>query len=139
MFNSILLVDDNKLDNFYHRKVLEKSGFTGNIYDCRDGKEAIDFLKREGSYKDLPLHSKVPELIFLDINMPIMNGWEFLQEYEKLSQDLPHSHIIVMLSTSMNPSDLLKADKNPFVHSYITKPLTIDQITQLHKTFEYET
>ncbi len=138
MFSSILLIDDNKLDNFYHRKVLEKSGFTGEIFECRDGKDALCFLQREGKYEDLDINFTAPELIFLDINMPIMNGWEFLEEYGKLSQDLHSIHIIVMLSTSTNPSDHLRASKNPFIHTFMTKPLDKDQLLQLKTNFEYE-
>ena len=111
-----MLVDDNADDNFFHAREIKKTQPAPIIVTKDSGIKALEYLKA----KTEP-HS---DLIFLDINMPGMNGWEFLKEYNKLDKALQSRAIIIMLTTSDNPDDVAKANTNSFVSDYITKPLT---------------
>ena len=111
-----MLVDDNADDNFFHAREIKKTRPAPVIVTKDSGIKALEYLKS----KEEP-HS---DLIFLDINMPGMNGWEFLKEYNKLEKALQSRAIIIMLTTSDNPDDVAKANTNSFVSDYITKPLT---------------
>ena len=104
--NCILLIDDDKSTNFLHKIIIEETGVSEKVEAVQSGQEALDYLerKKEGVYPK-------PDLIFLDINMPGMNGWEFLEEYEKLDDNLKGEIMIMMLTTSINPDDEEKAKK----------------------------
>lgn len=115
----IMLVDDNLHDNFFHEREIKKSNLATIVITKTTGLEAIEYLKSKNNNKD-----NQPDLIFLDINMPGMNGWEFLQEYNQLEKKLQSKVIIIMLTTSDNPDDEAKAKTWSFVSDYITKPLT---------------
>src|SRR5476649_1421687 len=95
-YNTCLLIDDNYIDNFVTRKLLESSKFAENIVVKQSPAEAIQAL-REGSVK--------PDVIFLDIRMPLMNGFEFLDEYDKLTIDKTGVKIF-LLSSSFDPTDI---------------------------------
>src|SRR4051812_47898983 len=100
-FKSILLIDDNAADNRYNQIILEEMNIAENIVVAENGLEALDILKKEDNDQ--------PDLILLDINMPKMNGWEFLDAYKKLN--LKENDIVVVLTTSMNPEDKKKAEQ----------------------------
>jgi len=120
--NCVMLVDDNEDDNFFHKIVLKETGIAEHIKVAESGFEALDFLKNE---------NKIPELIFLDINMPKMNGWEFLEEYRKLNDEQKARVIIIMLTTSLNPADRKKALVIPEVDGFETKPLTHETLSEI--------
>lgn len=114
-----MLVDDNHADNFYHEREIKKHNPAIKVISKNSGKEGLEYLKTTGTSVN-PL----PELIFLDINMPGMNGWEFLKEYHDLNKDIQSRVIVIMLTTSDNPDDEAKAKNWDFVSDFITKPLT---------------
>ena len=127
----MLLVDDNESDNFIHKRVIEKSGITNNIAIALNGREALDFLTakiQNGQQEDT--YSQ-PELIFLDINMPIMDGWEFLEEYHKLEVSQKGKVVFIMLTTSLNPSDRVKAEALLENGCFYFKPLTLEMINKI--------
>ena len=113
-FKTCLLIDDNYIDNFVTRKILENSNFAETIVVVRSADEAINTL-REGLVK--------PNVIFLDIRMPVMSGFEFLDEYDKLDIDKENIKIF-MLSSSLDPVDLRKSSDNKYISQFIHKPLT---------------
>jgi CheY-like chemotaxis protein len=121
--NCILLIDDNHADNYFHKIVIEKLNITERIEVALDGVEALNFLKQESKTP--------PELIFLDINMPKIDGWGFLESYKGLSLKQKQSIIIVMLSTSDNPKDLEKARQIEEVSGFKVKPLTEEMLTEI--------
>jgi CheY-like chemotaxis protein len=124
---SILLVDDDEINNFISIKLIKKALLNTEITACLNGKFAIDQLL-EISRKD---PSRLPDYILLDINMPIMNGWEFLEEYEKAKIDPQHKTKIFIISSSVFSNDISKAKSYPLVKDFISKPLNIEKITEL--------
>jgi len=117
----IMLVDDNQNDNFFHEREIKKNNLANIVITKNSGIKALAYLKAKKENNDLH-----PDLIFLDINMPDMNGWEFLREYNELDKELQSKTVIIMLTTSQNADDKAKAMKWSFVSDYITKPLTKD-------------
>jgi CheY-like chemotaxis protein len=124
---SILLVDDDEINNFISIKLIKKALLNTEITACLNGKFAIDQLL-EISHKD---PTKLPDYILLDINMPIMNGWEFLEEYEKFKIDPERKTKIFIISSSVFSNDISKAKSYPLVKDFISKPLNVEKITEL--------
>ena len=125
----ILLIDDNPDDNFYHERVINKINASEKVIAKTSAKEALEFLKEK---KDA---AKPPELILLDINMPGMNGWDFLVEYEKLDPKLKSSAVVVMLTTSQNPDDKKRAESLGVISDFKTKPLTKESLEEIIERF----
>lgn len=121
--NCILLVDDDPDDNSYHKIILTEMDIVKNIDVAVNGIEALNYLRKGDR---LP-----PEIIFLDINMPRMNGWEFLEQYKDLSPELKSRTLIMMLTTSANPDDIKKAKGIKEVTGFETKPLTVEMMNDL--------
>ena len=120
-YRSCLLIDDNPLDNYINTKIISRSNFATEILAIESPGEALELL-RAGKFR--------PEIIFLDIRMPVMDGFDFLDEYEKLDIDKDHIEI-VMLTSSINPGDMERAKHYKHVRKYITKTLTPDILLQL--------
>ena len=110
-----MLIDDNYIDNFVTRRILEGGNFAEEVIVSQSAADAIDSL-RAGSVK--------PDVIFLDIRMPVMGGFEFLQEYDKLEIDGKKAIKIFMLSSSLDPTDLKKSSNNKYITQFIHKPIT---------------
>ena len=128
---TIVLIDDDNDTNIYNEFILSDTGIVENIVIFQNGKTALDFLTK----KDNTGHYPQPEIIFLDINMPIMNGWEFLVAYEKITAEQRAGVIITMLSSSMNPDDKIKAEKMDIINGFINKPLTEMKFNELIDDF----
>ena len=129
--NCVLVIDDDEPTNFFTRMILEESGCTDHIKVMQSGQEALDYLaKSEQAGCDASRYPS-PDLIFLDINMPAMDGWEFLVEYRNLN--VTDKIIVVMLTTSLFPEDKLKAEGMPEISGFENKPLTAEK---LHKVLE---
>ncbi|HEY8934212.1 MAG TPA: response regulator [Cyclobacteriaceae bacterium] len=122
--NCIMLIDDNPDDNFFHERVIRKCDAAENIIVMQAATVALEYLQ---SKPDM-----CPDLIFLDINMPGMNGWEFLEEYNKLDKSLQSRVIVIMLTTSENPDDQIKAVN--IVTDFKTKPLTKEMLEEIITT-----
>ena len=121
-----MLVDDNSDDNFYHERVIRKNNAADRVVSIESAREAIDYLKNKNDHEDAH-----PDLIFLDINMPGMNGWEFVEEYKKLDKELRSKAVIVMLTTSDNPDDVAKAKTHEVLADFRTKPLTKEMLGEI--------
>jgi CheY-like chemotaxis protein len=115
----ILLIDDSEAVNYYNRIIIEELDCAEEVVSVENGREALKFLttKKDNKYP-------CPELAFLDINMPVMNGWEFLDEYKNLENDQRIGIIMVMLTTSLNPDDRKKADDMEYITDFLSKPLS---------------
>ena len=123
-----MLVDDSADDNFFHTREMNKTNLVENVISKCTGIEALMYLKSEKASQDLH-----PELIFLDLNMPGMNGWEFLEEYTKLDKNLQSHAVIIMHATSENSNEAIKARAFNFVADFIPKPLTKDVLKDIDK------
>lgn len=119
-----MLVDDNPDDNFYHARSISKNNPLDVVITKNTGMKALEYLTK----KDGGAH---PDLIFLDINMPGMNGWEFLEEYDQLDKEFQSRAIIIMLTTSENPDDMAKAKACASVSDYKSKPLTEEVMREI--------
>jgi CheY-like chemotaxis protein len=127
--NCVLLIDDDEPTNFLHKYLIEKSGYAEKCVTLQNGEEALAYLKSkdDGEYPH-------PNLIFLDINMPGMNGWEFLEAYKDLDKVQQGDIVVVMLTTSLDPDDQIKADAIADIRDFRNKPLTIDAVEQIIRT-----
>ena len=116
--NCVMLIDDNIHDNFFHERALKKADVADKIIIKESTESALSFLKdtQDATYI-------LPDIILLDINMPIMNGWDFLEKYEELEQSL-RSKVIYLLSSSENPLDQERAKDSPLISGILPKPLT---------------
>jgi response regulator RpfG family c-di-GMP phosphodiesterase len=117
--NLVMLVDDNDTDNFISRRIIEITKFAGDVIIKNSGKSALEYLEEN---KKSP--TTLPELIFLDINMPIVDGFVFLYEFEKFEDGLKDKCKVIILSSSDNKRDIDKIVNNDHVIKFITKPLT---------------
>jgi CheY-like chemotaxis protein len=131
---SVLLVDDDEINNFISIKLIKKALLNTEIMACLNGKFAIDQLY-EIQKKD---PAKLPDYILLDINMPIMNGWEFLDEYKRLNIDAQGKTKIYIISSSVFSNDINKARSYPLVKDFISKPLNVDKIVELFRVEDHD-
>jgi CheY-like chemotaxis protein len=122
----VLLVDDNDMDNFISKRIIEITEFADKVEVKNSGKSALQFLEQEQNNA-----AKLPDVIFLDINMPIVDGFVFLFEYEGFSQIVKNKCKIVILSSSNNKRDIAKIIDNEHVVKFITKPLTEKSLEEL--------
>lgn len=132
--NCILLVDDDVASNYINKKIIEKANITDKVDVVLNGKEAIEYLTNSGSYEEHGENFPQPMLIFLDINMPVMDGWEFLQEYDKLPENQKAKIIIVMLTSSQNPDDKLRAQTISSKLGFKNKPLSVELLHEIIAT-----
>jgi CheY-like chemotaxis protein len=123
----IMLVDDNYDDNFFHERVIKKSNLPCTVITKSTGAEALEYLRAKET------HEAHPDLIFLDINMPKMNGWEFLEAYHQLNKELKSEAIVIMLTTSDNIDDVQRAQA--IASEYYTKPLTKEKFLSIVKKY----
>lgn len=122
--NCILLVDDDSPTNFLNMEVIGEVEEVNHVQVAETGTEALEYITATGPFVANGTTYPRPDLIFLDINMPGMDGWEFLEEYKKLNAAHKKRPVIIMLTTSLNPDDERKARAMNEVSGFLTKPLT---------------
>lgn len=126
-YQTVMLIDDNEIDNFINEKMIQGCGFSDTIYVHTGSRSALEFLSNLARSESIPAEL-IPNIIFLDINMPVMDGFQFLEEYEKLPPRITDKCKIIMLTTSINPLDLKLANANRFVTDFVNKPLTQENL-----------
>jgi|SRR5690554_3442127 CheY-like chemotaxis protein len=126
--STVMLVDDNETDNFIHRRIIELSGFANEIQIKSSGKSALEYIRNNSQNIE-----KLPNVIFLDINMPIVDGFVFLFEFENFSEEIKAKSKIVILSSSDSKRDIDRIVDNEYVVHFITKPLTEEALENLKK------
>ncbi|NJO03092.1 MAG: response regulator [Bacteroidia bacterium] len=119
-YNLVYLIDDNEIDNLINEKIIKKSGLTRRVVSFTQPQKALESLsKAEGKF-----FSVLPEIIFLDIEMPYMGGFQFLDDFARLPSNIQAHCRIVMLTSSINARDRHQARNYPSVRDYFTKPIT---------------
>jgi len=127
---NVLVIDDDEISNFIYTRVISASGIVENIKSCMSGQEALNYLKELSETNP----EQFPAMIFLDINMPVMNGWDFLDQYNQIiPEHIQSNSILCILSSSVYKDDIDKANTYTQVKEYVPKPLTTDYLKTLFK------
>lgn len=124
--NLVALIDDDEIASFIGKKIIEKTNLVNQIKFFSSGDEAISFLKFNANHPDL-----LPEIILLDLNMPLMDGFEFLEAFIKLKPRLGKKINIYIVSSSDSPIDLKRINAISEVSDYIIKPLTKEKFERI--------
>ena len=125
-FKRVMVIDDNEIDRYIANRNITRYSFAEEVITMESSRNALNFLE---SLKDKP--EELPQLIFLDIRMPEIDGFGFLEEYEKLPDTVKQNCIIMMLTTSLNPTDHERAKNNQYVNRFLNKPLDKEKIDSL--------
>lgn len=125
-FENVLLIDDNDINNIMHERLLEISAFAKNIVVKSSAVEGLEYLRTGVSGADA-----APDVIFLDIRMPIMDGFGLLAEFHTLPDYIQNKAKVVMLSSSLDEQDNEKAKSYPMVVAFLVKPLSLDKLNSL--------
>ncbi len=131
---SILIVDDNEVDRYLLKRLITAANISKILFEVQNGREAIDFLSQHRlDTESAPPEGYPPVILFLDINMPIMDGFEFLAEYSKLleNDEILKSTVLTMFTSSERQEDVDRAMQYDFVKGYIVKmPRTPEQLRE---------
>ncbi|MBD3637529.1 MAG: response regulator [Crocinitomicaceae bacterium] len=126
--NTLYLVDDDKNYQFFAEHVINSSGAVDKLKVFGNGREAVQYIQSV-----VNMNEELPDVIFLDLDMPIMDGWEFLQEFRYLRPILEKKITLFVVTSSVNPKDIIKAKSMPEVKDFIIKPVTKEKFDQLIK------
>ena len=118
-YNLALLVDDNEIDNFINERMITSSGFAKKVIVKTSSDDAIKYLTDHEDEEDL-----LPEVVFLDLNMPVKDGFVFLSDFKATNALVRKKCKVVVLSSSISPEDINRASTDPHVFKYVNKPLS---------------
>jgi two-component system, chemotaxis family, chemotaxis protein CheY len=124
----VALVDDDSIFQFTATRLIETGKLARSVLHFENGGDALDYLKKNSSDKD-----KLPDFLFLDINMPMIDGWMFLEDFEKVKSTLIKHFPIYMVSSSIDPRDLTRAKEFSDVKDFVVKPITAERFTEILK------
>ena len=119
------LIDDDFIHQFGMKRMIQRYQTSVGVIEFSNGLDAINFFKSPHEDKE------IPEVVFLDINMPVMNGWEFMEEFVKIRHSIQKKIDVYVLSSSTDTVDIQKAKSNPEITDYIVKPLTPDMLKKI--------
>ena len=122
-FEKVLLIEDDAITITVCERLMKISNFANEVISCSDGRQAIEYL--------LHAISHLPEIILLDIHMGTMNGWEFLDWYEKWSASLVQCPPVYVLSSSLSTEDVKRSGSYVHVKDYIVKPITVEHLNSI--------
>ncbi|HLF51544.1 response regulator [Flavobacterium sp.] len=128
LVKTIAIIDDDDIFVYITKKAVEQTNIVQQIKVFGNGKDAIDFFKENVDNPDL-----LPEIILLDLSMPIMDGWQFLDEYSKIKYKIGKKIIIYIVTSSISPDDMRRAKKIDAVSDFIIKPITKDKLIEIIK------
>ncbi|HRJ30320.1 MAG TPA: response regulator [Cyclobacteriaceae bacterium] len=123
---TIALIDDDEIFQFTTSRIIKLTNLPFNITQFFNGEQAMTYLSNNAQQPD-----KLPDIILLDINMPVIDGWMFLDEFKTLAKKLKKKITIYMVSSSIAPEDIRRAKSNPFVSDYLVKPVSAETLRQV--------
>ena len=129
--DSICVIDDDPIFIYGTKRIMNEVGFSDKILIYNNGQDAIDGLTAMAND-----HKNLPSVIFLDLNMPIMNGWEFLEDFAKILEQNKDNVTVYILSSSVDPRDLERIKHYPIVKNYILKPISPEDLENVRKDVE---
>jgi CheY-like chemotaxis protein len=131
MLKTILCVDDDPITLMLCKKVIKKAEFSEDVMFANNGQEAYELFQTLVNKKNKSEEFQLPQLIFLDLNMPVMNGWEFLDLFNKtISNEFSQTKVII-LSSTIDPADYNKAKQYDVVSHFLSKPITVEMLENL--------
>jgi CheY-like chemotaxis protein len=128
MIKHICIIDDDKIYRFTTEKYIEMLKLADSITTFSDGEEALDYFKENALDKD-----KLPDIILLDVNMPVMDGWDFIEEYSKIKPRPVKNIVLYMVTSSIDERDRKKASSMSVIHDFVVKPIGEKQLVELIK------
>jgi CheY-like chemotaxis protein len=130
MIDKVLCVDDDSISLTISKLLLKRTGFANHVLTAIDGNDALHFLDEFFKNNTSPAE-EAPNLILLDINMPVMNGWEFLDAFIQQFADKLQNTKVVILSSTIDPEDFARAKKYSIVAQFLSKPLSVESLLEL--------
>lgn len=127
---NLLVIDDDDINIFIIKKIVEKTGFDIEMVSRNNGQQALDYLN-----ETIAQNKALPSLVLIDINMPVMNGWEFIEAYEELN--IEQKVDMYILSSSVYENDIEKTKGYKTVRGFISKPLSMERLTELIKAIRH--
>jgi len=124
MLDLIMCIDDDPISSMLFKKVVQKAAFAKEIINTTNGEEAIAYINN-------PTNKTKPQLLFLDLNMPVMGGWEFLDLFNDSVYYKTNKTKVIILTSSIDPEDIKKAKSYPNVIEFLSKPITIEMLHYL--------
>ncbi|MEO6521116.1 MAG: response regulator [Mucilaginibacter sp.] len=123
--NTVCVVDDDEIYVYGIKKLINLKQLCPNLIEFRNGKDAIEFLMNPEN------NDQLPDVIFLDITMPIMDGWDFMDNYAKIKPQLSKKITVYMVSSSINDEDIKRAKAIADITDYVVKPVSYDKLLKL--------
>ena len=124
MISKVVIADDDGIFRFTTKIKIERKGYAKEVQFCADGQEIVNLIKNS-DVDDLP------DILLLDINMPEIDGWDFLSLYSSFSEEKQEKMNVYMLSSSINPEDVRRAEDSPYVVDYISKPIRDEDLQKI--------
>jgi two-component system chemotaxis response regulator CheY len=125
-----MLIDDDEIHSNLCYELILKSGITQTVSIFNDAEEALQFIRDNAAKPEV-----LPELIFLDINMPFMDGWEFLDAYESVKPEIKKEIVLILLTSSVYKNDIEKAKQYKSVVEYIKTPISINKLLETKEEY----
>jgi CheY-like chemotaxis protein len=129
---TLCFVDNDEVYLFLIRKVIEKKYNGRKILEFYNGLEAIEFIKENIDEPQL-----LPDIIFLDINMPVMDGWEFIESFKRIKNEIAKPITIYMVSSSVDEADMERAKNIKEISEFVCKPMTIEKVNHIFAVSEH--
>ncbi|KGL63432.1 response regulator [Polaribacter sp. Hel1_85] len=125
------IIDDDEIYQFTLTRIISRYRITYKTLSFLDGEKAMEYLT-----DNILIEDNIPDVIFLDNNMPIMDGWQFIEEYEKMESKINKKVLIFMVSSSVDPKDIERANKTNQISDYFIKPVSIEDINGVFDNLE---